>query len=73
MRGLTGKSLVGIAMLAGAVAWPLGASQVSAAPAQGNATNGTIIKIQAGAGTTTTPDACTGALNECAHNGTQVS
>jgi uncharacterized protein YkwD len=65
VRGLTRKSLIAIGVFAGAVAWPLGASHVSAAPVQGNTTSGTIIKIAAGTGATTTPDACTGALNQC--------
>ncbi len=65
MRGLTRHRVIGIAVVAGAVAWPLGVTHVAAAAAHGNATSGTIIKVQPGNGASTTPDACTGALNSC--------
>jgi uncharacterized protein YkwD len=56
---------MGIGVLAATLAWQFGAAQVSAAPAHGGATNNAIINVQAGSGTTTTPNACAGALNEC--------
>ena len=65
MRGLTDKVLLSIGVLAGSLAWPLGASHVSAAPAHGQAANNAYIKVQTGTGNTTTPNACSGALNEC--------
>lgn len=66
MRGLTRKSVMGIGILTAAAAWPLAVPHVTAAPASGNATSGTVIKVAQGTGTTTTPDACAGALNACA-------
>lgn len=66
MRGLTRKSLVGISLLAGALAWPVvGASNAAAAPVNGDASSGTIIQVTAGSGDSSTPNACSGALNEC--------
>lgn len=65
VTGLTGKRVTGIGVLAAAMAWQFGASNVSAAPAHGGATNSAIINVTVGSGTTTTPNACVGALNEC--------
>jgi uncharacterized protein YkwD len=65
VRGLTRKSLWGIGVLAGAMAWPVGASSVWASSPHGNTSSGTIIPVQTGSGATTTPNACSGALSEC--------
>ena len=65
MRGLTRKSMLGIGLLAGAIGWPMGASNVWAAQSRSDTTNPTIIPVQQGPGTTTTPNACSGALSDC--------
>lgn len=65
MRGLTRKSLWGVGLLAGALAWPMGVPHVWAAAPSGNTSSGTIIPISPGSGTTTTPNACHGAISEC--------
>jgi uncharacterized protein YkwD len=65
VRGLIRKSLLGTGLLAGAMALPVGASNVWASPVHGNSSSGTIITVQTGSGATTTPNACSGAISEC--------
>jgi uncharacterized protein YkwD len=56
---------LGIGLFAGALAWPVGASNAWASPVRTDTSSGTIIPVQPGSGTTTTPNACSGALSEC--------
>jgi uncharacterized protein YkwD len=65
VRSLTRKGLLGIGLLASAMAWPVGTSNAWAAPTHGDTSSGTIIPVQPGSGATTTPNACSGALSEC--------
>lgn len=66
MRGLTSRRLLGIGILGVAMVWPVGASQAWAAHSSSDTTGGSIVQVQPGSGTSTTPNACSGALNECA-------
>jgi uncharacterized protein YkwD len=56
---------LGIGLLAGAMAGPIGVSNVWASSVHGNSSSGTIIPVQTGSGATTTPNACSGAISEC--------
>lgn len=57
---------MGISALTVAMVFPVGVSSGLAARAHGNTSSGTSVTVQSGSGATTTPNACSGALNRCA-------
>jgi uncharacterized protein YkwD len=65
VRCLTRTGLWGAGVLAGVMACSMGASYAWAAGSQSGVSSGTIIPVQPGSGSTTTPHACHGALSEC--------
>ncbi|HEX6507354.1 MAG TPA: hypothetical protein VF221_06960, partial [Chloroflexota bacterium] len=65
MRAQAVRGVLGAGLLAVFMAWPAGVTHVFAATPQGNTGSGTIIPVPSASSTTTTPNACSGALNSC--------